>query len=244
MRTFDWKPTFDERSKEYPVRGLMRAVVRRKNKLWLVGPILDQGREGACVGFGWTADILAEPFWADIKKLPAGFPQVPQDLALYVYKEAKKIDEFPGEAYEGTSVLAGAKMMQNAGVVASYSWAFSVNDIIDGIISRGPVVLGIPWYSGMYKAPNGVLKVSGDVVGGHCILAVGFIQASKTFNGEDSIILQNSWGASWGKQGLAEIRVSDMEKLFAQGEACFPSRAAYRRKTNYIGNFFKKLFGF
>lgn len=133
--------------------------------------------------------------------------------------------------------------MQKAGIVASYSWAFSVNDIIDGIVAKGPVVLGIPWYEGMYEAPNGILSVSGEQVGGHCILAVGFVKGSKTFNGEDSVILQNSWGPSWGKQGLAEIRVSDLEKLFAEGEACFPSRRNYRRKTNFWGNLFKKLFG-
>lgn len=242
-RTFDWKPRFDEKSKNYPVRGLMRAAPRRRTKLWIVGPILDQGEEGACVGFGWTANILAEPFWADITKLPTGYPKEPQPLAFYTYKEAKKVDEYPSEDYEGTSVLAGAKVMQTAGVVASYSWAFSINEIIDGIIARGPVVLGIPWYDSMYEAPNGVLSVAGEQVGGHCILAVGFIKGSKTFNGEDSVILQNSWGQSWGKQGLAEIRVSDLAKLFADGEACFPSRKPYKRKTNFWGNLFKKLFG-
>lgn len=242
-RTFDWKPRFDEKSREYPIRGLMRVTPKRKTKLWVVGPILDQGQEGACVGFGWTAKILSEPFWFNLKKLPKGIPTEPQPFAFDTYNQAKKIDEYPGEDYEGTSVLAGAKVMQNYGIVKSYSWAFSIDEMIDGLIKKGPVVLGINWYDGMYDAPNGVLSVSGKIVGGHCITAVGFRVASPTFGGEDSIILQNSWGPDWGLNGLAEIRVSDMAKLLADsGEACLPLQSAYRRAKPSIFDFIKKFF--
>lgn len=242
-RTFDWKPRFDEKSRNYSIRGLMRTAPKRKTKLWVVGPILDQGGEGACVGFGWTAKVLSEPFWFNLKTLPKTVPSKPDNFALYAYNSAKKVDEYPGEDYEGTSVLAGAKVMQNLGIVKSYSWAFSVDEVIDGIISKGPVVLGINWYEGMYEAPNGVLTVSGAHVGGHCITAVGYRVASPTFGGEDSIILQNSWGVSWGLQGLAEIRVSELAKLFAeQGEACLPLRTAYRRAKPTILDIIKKFF--
>lgn len=242
-RTLDWKPRFDEKSKDYPIRGLMARPPKRKSKLWVVGPILDQGQEGACVGFGWTAKVLSEPFWFNLKTLPAPIPTEPQGFALDTYNEAKKVDETPGENYEGTSVLAGAKVMQSRGVVKSYSWAFNVNDVIDGIIKKGPVVLGINWYDGMYDAINGVLSVSGNLAGGHCILAVGFRASSPTFNGEDSIILQNSWGVSWGKQGLAEIRVSDLARLLSeQGEACLPLRKLYRRARPSIVDIIKNLF--
>lgn len=238
-RKLDWVPRFDERSKEYPVRGILKRK-QRKDVLWTAGPILDQKSEGACVGFGWTAQALATPFVVNLKTLPGRNPKTPEPFARNVYKQAKKIDEYPGENYEGTSVLAGAKVMVNNYSITSYSWAFSIDDVIDALIQKGPVVLGINWYEGMYEAPNGILKVTGDHVGGHCLLAIGYTAKSKAFNGKPSITLQNSWGTSWGNYGLAEIAVSDLEKLLsADGEACIASKSPYVRKLSFV----EKLMG-
>ena len=234
-RTLDWKPRFDERSKSFPVRGMLRKAPKRVNTLWLTGPILDQGKEGACVGFGWAAKVLADPFAVDLGKLTTRVkvPRTPAPFARKIYAEAKKVDEYPGEDYEGTSVLAGAKVLQSYGVVKAYSWAFSVDEVIDGIISTGPVVLGINWYDGMYEAPNGVLTVSGPQVGGHCILAVGYNVSSKKAGGEATVILQNSWGRGWGVNGLAEIKVSELARLLnEQGEACLPLQGAYVKRVS------------
>lgn len=233
QRTLDWKPRFDERSKNYPVRGILKKRAERKNVLWVAGPILDQKAEGACVGFGWTAEALATPFVVNLKTIPAKAPRTPQPFARYVYSNAKVIDEYPGEDYEGTSVLAGAKVMQGLQTLASYSWAFSVDDIIDALIQKGPVVLGVNWYEGMYEAPNGVLTVSGDHVGGHCLLAIGYTISSPKFGGKPSITLQNSWGKKWGIQGIAEISVEDLQRLMReQGEACVPSKTPYVKKLS------------
>lgn len=234
-RTLDWKPRFDEKSKNYPVRGILQKRVPRKNVLWVAGPILDQKAEGACVGFGWTAEALATPFVVNLKTIPFKVPRTPQPFARYVYESAKVVDEYPGENYEGTSVLAGAKVMQGLQTIASYSWAFSVDDVIDALIQKGPVVLGINWYEGMYEAPNGVLSVTGKQVGGHCILAIGYTIASPKFGGKPSITLQNSWGKNWGINGLAEISVDDLTKLLKeQGEACVPSKTAYVKKVSLV----------
>jgi hypothetical protein len=122
--------------------------------------------------------------------------------------------------------------MQGLKTVASYSWAFSIDDVIDALIEKGPVVLGIPWYEGMYSAPSGVLLVSGELVGGHCLLAVGYNVKSKALGGRSSIILQNSWGRGWGVNGLAEIAVTDLAKLLSSdGEACIASKFPYVKKT-------------
>jgi len=234
-RTLDWKPRFDERSKNYPVRGILKKRVPRKNVLWVAGPILDQKAEGACVGFGWTAEALATPFVVNLKTIPYKVPKTPQPFARYVYSSAKTIDEYPGENYEGTSVLAGAKVMQSLSTIASYSWAFSVDDIIDALIQKGPVVLGINWYDGMYEAPNGVLSVTGEHVGGHCILAIGYTVSSARLGGKPSVTLQNSWGKAWGISGIAEISVEDLNKLIMeQGEACIPSKTAYVKKLSIV----------
>lgn len=229
-RRFDWRPRFDKRSKKYPVRELLWANPRRVDRVWEIGPILDQGREGACVGFGWTAQTLASPFSTDPNILN---PREPNQFALHVYKSAQKIDEWPGENYDGTSVLAGAKTMKRLNLIGSYGWAFSVDEVIDAIIARGPVVLGIPWYDSMYSAPHGVVKVSGSQVGGHCILAIGFRAASPNFDGRPSVLLQNSWGPSWGINGVAEIEVEELAKLLkTHAEACLPLDGPYKRRIN------------
>lgn len=229
-RIFNWRPSFDARSLNYPIRGAVPANVRR-DKLWNVGPILDQGREGACVGFGWTAEALSTPTAVKLDRMAAPVPHEPNAFALNLYHTAQKLDDEPGEDYEGTSVLAGAKAMTQFGLLKEYRWALSIDDVINAIIHRGPVVLGIEWHQQMYDAPGGVLTLGGPVVGGHCITAVGYRTAkSSRISGEETIILQNSWGPDWGIHGLAEIRVSDVKALLSnQGEACVPYKRSYGR---------------
>lgn len=228
-RIFNWAPNFDQKSKDFPIRTAVPQEVRR-NKLWRTGQILDQGREGACVGFGWTAEALSTPVAVDLSKLKADAPDDPTAFAKSIYKRARLLDQWEGEDYEGTSVLAGAKAMRELGLVKEYRWAFNIADVIDGIIHRGPVVLGIQWHKGMYQAPDGVLTVSGEIVGGHCIAAVGYKVSSDKINGEEGIILQNSWGDDWGNKGLAIIRTSELAALLDNyGEACVPFRRGYGR---------------
>lgn len=229
-KIFNWKPTFDERSKDFPIRAAIKERPKRRNKLWRVGPILDQGREGACVGFGWTAEALSTPVAVDLKRLKAEAPEDPTAFAHTIYKRAKQLDPWLGEDYDGTSVLAGAKALRELGIIKEYRWAFTIDDVIDAILVKGPVVLGIYWYQSMYDAPEGILSVSGKIVGGHCITAVGYKTAESSVTGEDTIILQNSWGPDWGINGLAEIRVSELASLLKNsGEACIPSKRSYGR---------------
>jgi len=228
-RTFNWAPNFDDQSISFPIRAAVPQEVRR-NKLWRTGQILDQGREGACVGFGWTAEALSTPVAVDLTRVAANVPTDPTAFAFHTYNLAKRLDQWEGTDYSGTSVLAGAKAMRSFGLIKEYRWAFNIADVIDGIIHKGPVVLGIQWHKGMYNAPDGVLTVSGEIVGGHCITAVGYKVSSDKINGEEGIILQNSWGSDWGNNGLAIIRTSELAALLDNyGEACVPSRRSYGR---------------
>lgn len=63
--------------------------------------LMDQGSEGACVGFGSTrAMMLLNRRRYD---------------ARWLYHEAQKIDEWPGENYDGTSVRAGMDVLRLEG---------------------------------------------------------------------------------------------------------------------------------
>lgn len=229
-RILDWVPRFDERSRNYPITAIVGKSLRPRNRTWKPGQILDQGSEGACVGFGWTAEALATPVKVSLDRVKADIPRDPTDFSHFVYKSAQRIDEWEGENYSGTSVLAGAKVMKEVGTLKEYRWAFSTNDLLLGIAARGPAVLGIPWYDSMYEAPNGVVSVKGRAVGGHCITAVGYRTSSKHFDGAPSVVLVNSWGPEWGNNGVAEISVSDLDRLLQSGgEACIPVGRSYGR---------------
>lgn len=234
-RVLDWEPKHDPKSREFPIRASLQVAPRLRNKLWKVGPTLNQGREGACVGFGWTAEALTTPVPVDLTKVAADIPRDPTAYALSVYKAAQKLDNWEGEDYSGTSVLAGAKVLREHGLIKEFRWAFSVDDVINTILSKGPVVLGIEWRSGMYSTTDsGVLLTTGKTVGGHCITAVGFEHKSERLGGEDGIILQNSWGNRWGKDGLAVIKVTDLAELLSKhGEACVASKRSYGRSLKW-----------
>lgn len=228
-RILDWRPRFDERSRQFAIRGLVSTPPKRRNKLWRTPAMpLDQLNEGACVTHGWTHEALSSPVIVDFSRLKfKDSPRDPQQFAFWGYNEAKKIDEWEGENYEGTSVLAGAKLMQKVGVVKEYRWAFNIEEVIDAVLSKGPVVIGINWYDGMYETQGDYLRVWGNLAGGHCLLVVGY----KIEDGQEYLILLNSWGPGWGKNGLAKIAKADLARLLIEegGEACIATRRSYGR---------------
>lgn len=220
-RKLDWKSQHDERSREYDIRSILRAGVKPVLKMWDEGIVLDQGSEGACVGFGWMGEFLSQP----AAPLPQPAVAATQRYAQDVYQTAKTIDEFPGEAYEGTSVLAGAKVMKERGFITSYRWAFKIEDIRDAIIQEGPVVIGIPWKEGMYETDaNGIVKVSGKNVGGHCLVLTGYDPAMKIGTRKYEVYRwRNSWGNDYGVNGSGYVKATDLAKLLrVTGEACVP----------------------
>jgi len=221
-RKLDWRPHHDNRSKDYPIRSLINQIsfdLKRIN--WEEGTVLDQGREGACVGFAWMGELLAEPKAPEVQPSEA----LGNAIASSYYKRAKKIDQWPGEEYEGTSVLAGAKIMKEEGFIDSYRWCFGIEDIRDAVLTTGPVVIGIPWHSGMYSTGRGgLVKVSGSNVGGHALVITGY-DPFMEINGRRYEVFRwrNSWGSDYGVDGSGYIKYNDLEKLLKKsGEACVP----------------------
>lgn len=213
---------FDDRSRLYPARTLELGAKKPRSYKWACDHWLDQGQEGACVGFAVTHELLAKP--SIVKGLDAKF------AIEKIYWEAQKTDEWPGGAYpgakpvyEGTSVLDGVKAAQKLGYIREYRWAFGLEDLVLAVGYLGPAVLGLNWYEGMFDVEScGYIHVNGRIAGGHAILCNGVDVKRKTFN------LHNSWGPSWGVGGDATISWTDMDRLLKEdGEACIPtSRSA------------------
>lgn len=207
---------FDERSRNFPIRALISAK-KPRSFTWSCAQHLDQGQEGACVGASLTHELIARP--CPIAGLTMKFAREK------VYWEAQKIDEYKGGEYpgakpksEGTSVLAGVKILQKLGYIREYRWAFGLNDLVMAVGHMGPAVLGLNWYEGMYDPFScGHLHVTGDLVGGHAILCKAVDVKNKTFT------LHNSWGKKWGRGGDARVTWEEMDELLHDdGEAVIP----------------------
>jgi hypothetical protein len=206
-RTLDRVPHFDNRSREYPIRTLLNTTQPR-SYTWRCDTWLDQGSEGACVGFAWAHENAARPV-----ERPAT-----EQLARSIYEAAKTIDPWPGEDYDGTSVLAGAKIMQRNGALTSYRWSFNLTDALAAVSRHGPAVAGLNWYTGMMTPDSaGFIRPTGRVEGGHAILVRGVNVKRRT------VTLRNSWSESWGKRGDCYLTWDDFGALLADhGELCVP----------------------
>lgn len=198
---------FDERSRTYPIMAVVEQT-KPRSYTWRCEAWLDQRKEGACVGFSWAHELAAKP-------KPR---MVDEPFARFVYLSAQKIDEWSGEAYEGTSVIAGAKIMQAQNMIGEYRWAFGLDQALVGISRKGPAVLGIPWHEGMFSpGSDGFIRATGDVMGGHAILANG-VSLRK-----GAVRLHNSWGRGWGQGGECWISFDDLGSLLEDGgECCIP----------------------
>jgi hypothetical protein len=230
-RTFDRLPEFDPKSKQYGIRSVAGPSPALRSKTWFFGGApwrsgdnLDQGREGACVGFGWTQELICSPAVKRFRDASQA-----NGYARCFYFAAQKLDEFPGENYEGTSVLAGAKVAQARGYLPEYRWAFGIDDLLLAISQHGPAVVGTDWTDEMdHVLPNGLLSgTGGSVRGGHCYLVRGLILTPPTnLNIHEPVLrVTNSWGEDYGVGGDVFVKVSDFEKLLKDGgEACIPMR--------------------
>jgi len=208
-RTFDRIESFDPRSRQFPVVEQFeeRELISR---VWNVGSWLDQGREGACVAFGITHALLAEPKQGDKEILT-------EEFAHDVYQNATENDEFPGKAPEqsGTSVKAGLVEVKKRGLIKSFHWSFRLHEALLGLAWYGPAVIGVKWTRDMTEPDEwGFIHPTGRVVGGHCCL-VSSINIHR-----ETVCIHNSWGADWGTDGRAWLTWEDFESLLEDGGEC------------------------
>ena len=203
----------DERDRGFRMAALIPAAKRRAiiRNWWDDGWWGDQGETSQCVAYAWDHWLCDGPI-----RQPAGPNGYRYMTAEALYFAAQKVDEVPGENYEGTSVRAGAKVLASRCLIKSYYWAWDAGTVAQTIKYIGPVVVGTDWYEGM-MTPNarGVIRARGQIVGGHAYVLNGVNTLTSLFR------VKNSWGRAWGKDGHAYIPFADMQGLLAaDGEAC------------------------
>lgn len=204
----------DPRSRGYAARDVVGKTARFKRVWTTRKDPLDQGDEGACVGFSCAGELAAKP---------AAY-QVTNETGLKIYDAARDIDASEGRIYpEGATILAGMKACNRARFFSKYVWCFGIDDTINWIVRRGPVVLGINVYTSMFRpSPQGLWSISGNLEGGHAIMANGFWPNHPQFG--DVLVLTNSWGKNWGVGGRCYLPIEAAVRLLKEdGEVAAPT---------------------
>lgn len=201
-------PAPDPRDRAFRFASLLPTTPTRTHRYYWSGFFGNQGNESSCVGFSWMHWLVSGPTTQPTRNWSS--------YAHSVYLDAQKMDEWEGEAYEGSSVRAGAKVLQAAGLITDYRWAWTGDEVVRAVLDIGPVVIGTNWYSTMFF-PNsrGFISPSGGwIEGGHAYLVEGV-------NLNRGVVrIKNSWGRIWGKLGRAFMTIEDLNRLISEdGEA-------------------------
>jgi hypothetical protein len=190
-------------------------------------PVLDQGTEGACTGFGLATVanylIRRSRLWRDKGRVsPRMF-----------YEMARRYDEWPGEAYDGSSARGAMKGWHKHGVCADAIWPYraadgagTLDDARATDASERPLgayyrvnhkdlvcmhsalaEVGILYATARVHdgwqavAADGKVRRTDNIIGGHAFAIVAY--------DPDGLWIQNSWGEDWGRGGFGHVSYDD-----------------------------------
>jgi hypothetical protein len=195
-------------------------------------PVLDQGAEGACTGFGLAtvANYLL--------RRRTVMPDSAQVSPRMFYELARRYDEWPGEKYDGSSARGAMKGWQKHGVCGEEDWPYEVNNTLpdrnwtaerisaararplgayfrvnhkdlvamhSAIAEVGVLYATSSVHEGWNSVgPSGIISEEDQMLGGHAFAIVGYDSSG--------FWLQNSWGRDWGREGFAKISYDDWLK--------------------------------
>lgn len=198
--------------RDFSVRQLLTAATTGMRN-WPKPLVLDQGRTGTCEGNAWTGWLadgpVKHPDIAAIQDAGAG-EQYAQDL--YVEATGDKTLQKGAYTRQILTVLVGR------GLVGAYYNAANVDEVVQTILTVGPVCFGSNWYGSMDtpQTAYGNVYLSVDeasgVRGGHEYLLDGV--NLEPADGEPYVRLHNSWGTGWAHGGTARVTLNDLGKLF------------------------------
>ena len=191
----------------------------------------NQEPRSSCVGHGESAERA-------ITNRRQRVLTTSQDLTYrydsnWLYDEALKVDEWPGEGDFGTSLRAGYEVLKARGHrrvqngktgpenvahgVDTYRWGINHNEVRAAIAADLAVAIGVNWYSGfdgpyIWKNERWIRIAPTDVIrGGHCVCLYYASDRREAFR------LMNSWGHNYGPVWLS---YSDLDRLLSEwGEA-------------------------
>lgn len=229
-RTLDARPdTLDFRDLMYvPTLVEVPTHVPLKDYWHFKVPVLDQGQEGACTGFGLAT--VANYLLSRRRVLPDPTPVSPRMF----YENAKRYDEWPGEDYSGSSARGAMKGWHKHGVCAETDWPYTLTkkdrrgmtdertsaarrrplgayfrvnhkDLIamhSAIAEVGVLYATAAVHDGWSRVgADGLVAQSDTMIGGHAFAIVAY--------DAEGFWIQNSWGPAWGRKGLCHLSYDD-----------------------------------
>jgi len=196
--------------------------VRRRTLPWKRGPVLDQGSTSECTVFAAAAFLQCAP---QLHRTGLGWER---NHYTGTYRAAQRIDEWPGEDYNGTSERAVMKILQGDGIISEYLWCADEDIAKEYLLTRGTLCLGSDWFASMFKpsAKGAYVEPEGQLVGGH-ETCVRWYHGPKHRKYPDSYELINSWGEDYGDRGLFRMKADTFRYLTFQlgGDLCSPQEA-------------------
>ncbi|MEJ8849666.1 glycoside hydrolase family 19 protein [Variovorax rhizosphaerae] len=191
-------------------------------------PILDQGTEGACTGFGLAT--VANYLLIRRRVIPDKVPVSPRML----YDLARRYDEWPDEDYSGSSARGAMKGWHKHGICAEELYPFKAGKTDRKGMTKARVADSVRRPLGAYFRVNhkdlvamhaaiaevGVLYATATVhQGWNDVGSDGFIEQSEQITGghafaivaydDEGFWLQNSWGTGWGLRGFGRVSYDD-----------------------------------
>lgn len=191
-------------------------------------PVLDQGEEGACTGFGLAT---VAHYLLRCRKQHAD--ETPISPRMF-YELARRYDEWPGEAYSGSSARGAMKGWNKHGVCTASIWPdrylpgikrglteeracdarlrplgayFRVNHRDLVAMHAAIAEVGVLYATALVHegwdevGPDGTIVQSDAFRGGHAFAIVAYDRYG--------FWIQNSWGEDWGMGGLARLTYDD-----------------------------------
>lgn len=217
-------------------------------KFWQRPVMLDQGPYGSCVPNAWTHFLTDAPvyhddiplldpdnqpsyntlgssaYWVDpVTGDYDGEPRAAEKYAVNMYDRIHDgvMEPLDPTRKSGCYVDHGAIILKNRGLISAYYRATSADDVIQALLTHGPVVFASAWYTSMddtRKDAKGRHWVDVDpatpIRGYHAYLLDGVDLAPDS--GPACVRAHNSWGITWGRRGVALMSIEDLHTAYIQ----------------------------
>lgn len=238
LRDREYRPPLQSLPDSWPAREEYKRLFKNYTANAMV---LNQGKEGACTGFGLAA-VINYLFWRDL--YDANYGKVDKVLmeqnkvsAQMLYHMARIYDEWKGEDYEGSSCRGAMKGWHRHGVCKKETWPHKhdQNESPAENWSQEAVENTLGAYYRINKDSVTDMQAAIKEVGAiYCSAmlhegwwlgkkeALPIIDLKANIIGghafailgynEDGFVVQNSWGEKWGYLGFAVLTYKDWVK--------------------------------